>query len=176
MTFATVANAQFVKSGGKDTVTRQSSGSEYAEEATPNSLNHEFGFYIADGMGAGYQLRVNFNQYVAWNIVDFSGMANFGFDYGQLNLRTGVRANTPAYKRIRGYADLNIGYGICFASVPGFSYYGYSQDGGTNVSHDFTLGFGVGVQVHKNIAIGYHLNYYAVASATTHWAKISFIF
>lgn len=164
--FAVSANAQFVKSGGGSN--SASSDGYYSE---PKKFTNEIDLYIQDGWGIGYQLRKDFNQYVGWNIFGVSYMSGFYSpeQFGQVNFKLlGARGYTPAYKSIRGYVDLNLGYTLCYFE----NYWG----GGTSTSHHFGLDFSVGVQVHKNIAFGYNLNFIAPDNAKSHWARISFLF
>jgi hypothetical protein len=47
------------------------------------------------------------------------------------------------------------------------------------LAHNFGLDFGLGVQVHKNVALGYNLNVLASGfdeAAKSHWFKLSFLF
>ncbi|MCH5169289.1 MAG: hypothetical protein J1F27_06565, partial [Prevotellaceae bacterium] len=109
--------------------------------------------------------------YVAWNIVGVSYMSGFNSpaDAGLLNIKlAGVRGYTPSWKWIRGYVDLNMGLGVNY-------YYDYRTDD-TEFNPNFGLEFGVGVQVHKNVAVGYNLNFLAPDKAKGHMAKISVLF
>lgn len=223
MSLATNVSAQFVNSSGGKSSGGFASESAYADQ---KGLTNEINFYIQNGWGLGYQLRKEFNPYVGWNVFGFSYMSGFKknsgpADAGQMNFKLlGARGYTPAWKAIRGYVDLNLGYtlsynrGIDLSGIEDledilgdFGYdYGdledilgmlgrssapttrarYSDDyldyldnpgSGINVYHHFCLDFGVGVQVHKNVAIGYNLNFLAGGYKTkSHWAKISFLF
>ena len=167
MAIATSARAQFVGSNsGKSTGFGGSSTSEYSD---PKPFTNELNFYLQDGWGIGYQLRKDFNPYVGWNIFGFSYMSGFQSpaDFGQVNFKfLGVRGYTPAYQSIRGYVDLNMGYTLVY----------YDTWGGVGTSHHFGLDFSVGVQLHKNFAIGYNLNFTAPGSAKSHWARFAFLF
>lgn len=91
-------------------------------------------------------------------------MSNFDApsDIFTINFRAlGARGYTPSWKWIRGYADLNLGLGVNY----------FYED----VNVNFGLDFGVGINLHKRVAIGYNLNYVASGS-TGHMAKISFLF
>jgi hypothetical protein len=47
------------------------------------------------------------------------------------------------------------------------------------LAHNFGPDFGLGVQVHKNVALGYNLNVLASGfdeAAKSHWFKLSFLF
>lgn len=150
------------------------STSYYSDYGTSKKFTNEVSLYLSDAWGFGYQLRREFNPYVAWNIVGISHITNFDcpFDSGILNIKAlGVRGYTPSYKWIRGYADLNMGVGLNY-----YEYYDYWEyEKKSDVSVNFGLDFGVGVQVHKGVAIGYNLNYLS-NGALGHMAKISFLF
>lgn len=136
----------------------------YSGYGKDKRFTNEVSLYIANVWGVGYQLRREFNPYIAWNIVGVSYISNFDdpSEMFTLNIRAlGARGYTPSWKWIRGYADLNLGLGV--------NYYHYDWD------FNFGLDFGVGVNVHKKIAIGYNLNYVA-SGGTGHMAKISFLF
>lgn len=144
--------------------------SYYSDYGTSKKFTHEVSLYLSDVWGFGYQLRREFNPYVAWNIVGISHITNFDcpFDSGILNIKAlGVRGYTPSYKWIRGYADLNMGVGL--------NYYEKYWSEETEIDANFSLDFGFGVQVHKSVAIGYNLNYLS-NGALGHMAKISFLF
>ncbi|MBQ9169364.1 MAG: hypothetical protein IJ148_00870 [Bacteroidaceae bacterium] len=167
MTVATSASAQFVGSGARGNSSGGfGSDSEYAE---PKPFTHELDFYIQDGWGIGYQLRKDFNPYVGWNIFGVSYMSGFysPADFGQVNFKLlGVRGYTPAYRTIRGYVDLNLGYTLSY----------YDGWDGMETTHNFGLDFSVGVQLFKNFAIGYNLNFLAPDKAKSHWARFAFLF
>ena len=155
--------------------------------SNPPKFTHEVELFIGDGWGAGYQLRKDFNQYIGWDIIGVSYMSEFKSPgkIGIVNIRPlGVKAYTPAYKAIRGYVGLKLGYTF------GYEKYYYNQyfyinnqkyfEAHTNYykEHFFGLDFSLGVQVHKNIAIGYNLNYITNhdGKLVNHMAKISFLF
>ena len=136
-------------------------------------MTNELSFQFGDGWGIGYQLRRELNPYVAINIFgihyqtswehpDLGGTVNFRF--------LGARAYSPSWKWIRGYVDLNMGYSLGW------------YDNGHDVSdtHHFGLDFGVGLHLHKKIAIGYGLTYLTGynggSGATGHYFKLSFPF
>lgn len=205
MSLATNVSAQFVNSSGGKSGGGFASESAYADQ---KGFTNEVNLYIQDGWGVGYQLRKEFNPYVGWNILGVSYMSGFNSpaDAGQVNFKLlGARGYTPAWKSIRGYVDLNMGYTLSYAKGFGgsgdYGDYGDWEDylddwedylddyyypsyaptraGGSdvNIAHHFCLDFGVGIQVHKNVAIGYNLNFLAGGYKTkSHWAKISFLF
>lgn len=150
----------------------------YAGYGTDKRFTNEISFYIADGWGLGWQLRREFNPYVAWNIVGVSYMSGFNSpaDAGLLNIKlAGVRGYTPSWKWIRGYADLNMGLGLNYFT--GIEWQGgYNFEEVTEVNPNFGLDFSVGVQVHKNIAVGYNLSFCAPDKGKVHMARISVLF
>ena len=120
----------------------------YSEYGKGKMFTNEADVYIGAGWGVGYQLRREFNQYVGWNIVGISYMNDFSSlsNVGLVNVKLlGIRGYTPSYKWIRGFADLNLGYSLEYD-------YGYT-------SHHLGIDFSLGIQVHKNIALGCHLIY-----------------
>ena len=140
-----------------------------------NSFSHEVSFYIQDGWGVGYQLRKDFSKYVGWNIFGVSYMTGFDSpaDYGWLNFKVlGVRAYSPAFKFIRGYIDLNLGYTLFYYDQKDWYYY----DSGIRTRHYFGMDCGAGVQLGKHFVVGYNLNFRTPDAIKTHWAKISYIF
>jgi len=122
----------------------------YSKYGKEKKFTHEIDAFIGTGWGVGYQLRREFNPYVGWNIVGISYIAtDFNpAERGVLNLKLlGVSGFTPSYKWIRGYADVNFGYT--------FEHYTWYWRGGhTSLYHGFGLQAGLGIQLHKNIAIG----------------------
>ena len=139
----------------EDSISQSERMSIYKEYGKKKKYTHEAVLYIGWGLGAGYQFRREFNQYIGWNIASISyvtDLVNFGDNL--FNIGTGVRGYTPAYNAIRGFADLNLGYTL---------------DG-------LGMNFSLGIQVHKHYAIGYHLTYIPYDSGAFHMAKISFLF
>lgn len=184
MTVATSASAQFVGGGSSSKSGFGSGGGYNSEYSEPKAFTHEIDLYLQNGWGLGYQLRKDFNRYVGWNIIGVSYMSGFQSpaDFGQVNFKLlGVRGYTPSYKSIRGYVDLNLGYTLMYMpeawveyNVQTYEIYDTWTE--TGVSHHFGLDFGVGIQLHKNFAIGYNLNFTAPGSAKSHWARIAFLF
>ena len=104
---------------------------------------------------------------------------------GLINIRpVGVKAYTPAYKAIRGYAGLKLGYSLGYErNSYNISYHKDSWEytekhSYYNKEHFFGLDFSLGVQLHKNIAIGYNLNYITNPDGglVNNMAKISLLF
>lgn len=155
------AKAQIGESSSRKIETTYTTTTKTVEKKFTNELD----FYIQNGWGLGYQLRREFSPYIGYNAFGISYMSGFNSpaDFGEVNLRLlGFRVYTPSYNSIRGYADLNTGYT--------FSYFS------GETSHHFGLDFGVGVQVHKNIAIGYNLHFTTPGNAKSHWGRIAFLF
>ena len=181
MTIATSASAQFVgtSSSSKGTSFGNSSDMGYYEGyGSDKKLTHEVSTYIADGWGLGYQLRREFNPYVAWNIVGVSYLSGFNSpaDAGLINIKlAGVRGYTPSWKWIRGYADLNMGLGVNYFSYPVYQGKG-NWDTDKEFNPNFGLDFSVGVQVHKNFAVGYNLTFVAPDKGKMHMARFSYLF
>ena len=147
--------------------------SYYSGYGTDKKITNEVSFYIANGWGLGWQLRKEFNPYIAWNIFGLSYMSGFNSpdEAGVLNIKlVGARGYTPSWKWIRGYADLNMGLGLNYYKYEG----SHSEE--INVDPNFGLDFSVGVQLHKRVAVGYNLNFLAPDKAKTHMARISVLF
>jgi len=147
------------------------------EDSSPfadvNSVKHEVSFYIQDGWGVGYQLRKDFSKYVGWNIFGVSYMTGFNSpaDHGWANFKLlGVRAYTPAFKFIRAYIDINLGYTLYYYDQKGW------YDDGIKKKHYFGIDYGAGVQLGRHVTIGYNLNFLTPDKIKTHWAKISYMF
>lgn len=140
------SNIQMIKYQNGDV--RTFKNSRYEELTAKKKFTHEADLYLGAGWGVGYQLRREFNQYVGWNIIGISYMNNFSSpaDVSLINLKLiGIRGNTPSYKWFRGYGDLCLGYSFLYD-------YGYS-------SHHLGVDLNLGVQVHKNFALGIDLIY-----------------
>jgi len=153
----------------------------------PPKFTHEAELFIGDGWGLGYQLRKDFNQYVGWDIIGVSYMTHFESpgNIGLVNIRPlGVKAYTPAYKAIRGYAGLKLGYSFGYEKYYYNEYFHinnqtfFETHSRYDKEHFFGLDFSLGVQFHKNIAIGYNLSYITNGDGGigNHMAKISFLF
>lgn len=148
-------------------------------------FTHELDFYIADGWGIGYQLRREFNPYIGWNIVGISYVSRFGSpaDDGLLDIKLlGVRGYTPSYKAIRGYVGLNVGYSFAYEREIYLRYiyynnkYYYDEVTEMDTNHRFGVDISIGIQVHKNIAIGYNMKFHALSSRKMHFAKVAVLF
>lgn len=148
-------------------------------------FTHELDFYIADGWGIGYQLRREFNPYIGWNIVGISYVSRFGSpaDDGLLDIKLlGLRSYTPSYKAIRGFAEFNIGYSFAYERERylRYIYYNnsiyYHEETEMDTNHHFGIDISIGIQVHKNIAIGYNMKFHALSSRKMHFAKVAILF
>ena len=134
----------------------------YSGYSKEKKLTHEADLFIGAGWGVGYQLRKEFNQYVGWNIAGISYMSDFSNpkDVGLIYFKLlGVRGYTPSYKRIRGYAELNLGYSL---------EYDYGD-----CYHYFGINFGTGIQVHKNFSFGFETMFFSPYSWGLIGAKLS---
>lgn len=173
-----------------------------AESEKAHSFSSEWSFYFQkDGWGAGFIRRYNFSSYASWNIIGVSYMTGWNnpFDYGIVHLPLlGSRLHTPSYHSFRGYFDLNVGYTLLYADGTWFnremsgkvnSFFKKQNEGheekevqllssGTHFAHYFGLDFSVGIQIHKNIALGYNLSFIVNENESDidHWAKLSFLF
>lgn len=151
------------------------------------NFNHEFDLHLGNGWGLGYQLRKEFNPYIGWDIIGISYMSRFQSpgNVGLINFRPlGIKLFTPACQAIRGYAGLNLGYSFGYERYHYINIYyddtweytdkytSYYKD------HFFGLDFSVGIQFHKNFAIGYNLNFITNSDnrLISHMAKLSYIF
>lgn len=153
----------------------------------PPKFTHEAELFIGDGWGAGYQLRKDFNPYIGWDILGVSYMSYFESpgEIGLVNIRPlGIKGYTPAYKAIRGFTGLKLGYSFGYEK---YYYYDvfyinnqkyYERSTSYEKGHFFGLDFSLGVQFHKNFAIGYNLNFItnSESSYLHHMAKISILF
>lgn len=134
-------------------------------------VDHALSLYLQDGWGIGYDVRFNFNKYIALDIAGINFYSGFASpeEWCQLNIRFGgVRGYTPNWKMIRGYANFDLGYTMIHSD----GYYGSGE------THHFGFDFGVGVQVYKSITVGYNLNCIAMEGGVgkSHWARIGFVF
>lgn len=134
-------------------------------------VDHALSLYLQNGWGIGYDVRYNFNKYVALDIAGINFYSEFDSpeEWCQLNIRLcGVRGYTPNWKMIRGYANFDMGYTMIHV------------DGrrGPDETHHFGFDFGVGVQVYKSITVGYNLSCYEAGGDVykSHWARIGFVF
>ena len=139
--------------------------SRYRELIAKKKFTHEADLYIGAGWGVGYQLRREFNQYVGWNIIGISYMNNFSSpaDVSLINLKlVGVRGYTPSHKWFRGYGDLSLGYSFLY------DFGGYY--------HRLGIDLNLGVQLHKNFALGLDLIYCAPNPFAYVGARFSYLF
>lgn len=137
----------------------------YKELIAKKKFTHEADLYIGAGWGVGYQLRREFNQYVGWNIIGISYMNNFSSpaDVSLINLKlVGVRGYTPSHKWFRGYGDLSLGYSFLY------------DFGGCY--HRLGIDLNLGVQLHKNFALGLDLIYCTPDPFAYIGARFSYLF
>jgi hypothetical protein len=130
--------------------------------------------YIQNGWGAGLLFRKEINPFVGWNIVGVSFMSGWNDpkEFGIVNVRLfGFRLYTPSISSLRFYAELNPGYTHVFLDTK-TQMYGYLK------GHFFGLDFSAGLQLNKNFALGYNLNYMVNKNghAISHWGRLSFMF
>ena len=144
----------------------------YSKHGKEKKFTHEIDAFIGTGWGVGYQLRREFNPYVGWNIFGISYIAT---DYNQtksglLNFKLlGVSGYTPSYKWIRGYADVNLGYTLDYNTR-------YWRGESTSFCHCFGWQTGLGIQLHKNIAIGCEFVFCTEGNLYSIGARVSALF
>lgn len=122
----------------------------YSKYGKEKKLTHVVDFFVGTGWGLGYQLRREFNPYVGWNIVGISYIATEynPTESGMLNLKLlGVSGFTPSYKWIRGFSEVNLGYTLGYES-------NYWRNRTSSIYHSFGMQFVLGIQLHRNIALG----------------------
>ena len=140
----------------------------------PSGLTTQVDLYVQDAWGVGFMLRKEINEYIGINLVGGSYMSGWNAlkspnHYGVVNARLGgIRAYLPCVDNIRLYADLALGY----------TYMYMNYDNLKQHHHLGSFDAGVGVQLHKNVAIGYNLHFVVNGNghATYHWGKISLLF
>ena len=197
MAFAMNANAQFVNAGGSSSNGESQDFEYYEGYGKDKCMTNELSVYLGEAWGLGWQLRREINKYVALNIVGVSYMAGGWVspdESGNVNFRfLGARGYSPSWKWIRGYVDLNMGYTLGYYDTgnhlskeekAAIKYYtgkdADDKDGGVETTHHFGLDFGVGLQLHKRFAIGYHMTYVTGynggGGGTTHFCKLSVLF
>ncbi|MBR4131135.1 MAG: hypothetical protein IKU02_09505 [Bacteroidaceae bacterium] len=141
---------------------------------------HEIDLYIQNGWGVGYQFRRTLLPIAALNILDVSYMSGFcnPREQGLFNLRPlGLRLYTPAHE-FRIYAGLNLGFSFIYANEKGFHPNNQLAWKWKYRQSCFGLDFKAGIQFHKNIAIGYNLNFIKNKNikGMGHWGNISVLF
>lgn len=175
MAFAMNANAQFVNAGGSSSSGESQDFEYYEGYGKDKCMTNELSVYLGEAWGLGWQLRRELNKYVALNIVGVNYMAGGWVSpdkSGYVNFRfLGARGYSPSWKWIRGYVDLNMGYTLGYVAGESYKYSsgGYTVKVETDdyTSHHFGLDFGVGIQLHKRFAIGYHMTYLTDYNVTT---------
>jgi hypothetical protein len=192
MAFAMNANAQFVNAGGSSSSGESQDYQYYEGYGKDKCMTNELSVYLGEAWGLGWQLRRELNKYVALNIVGISYMAGGWVspdEAGSVNFRfLGARGYSPSWKWIRGYVDLNMGYTLGYVGSGSnlsssdkkiMKSYGIDVPD-DDVSHHFGLDFGVGLQLHKRLAIGYHMGYVTgyggMGGGTSHFCQLSVLF
>lgn len=149
-------------------------------------LCHDFSFYVGNGWGLGYQLRREFNPYLAWNIAGISFLSRFQSpkNIGLINFRLlGARIHAPAYSGIRWFAGLDLGYSFGYEKNE-YSFQTQYEDFIRKTTHHydkhhfFGLDVSVGVQFHRNMAVSCNLNYVTGGGVgmKDYMARLSYIF
>lgn len=144
-------------------------------------FTNEIDFYIAKGWGSGYQLRREFNPYLGWNIIGFSFISDFGSpaDDGLLDIKLlGMRGYTPSYKALRGFVEFNAGYSFAYERETYLYYNNYNliEEKELDTCHRLAAELNIGIQVHRNIALGYNLKFHSIVSRKMHLVRVSIIF
>ena len=140
----------------------------------PSGLTTQVDVFIQDAWGVRFMLRKEINEYFGVNLVGGSYMSGWNSlrspnHYGVVNARLGgIRAYLPCVENIRLYADLTLGY----------TYMYMNYDNLKQHHHLGSFDAGAGVQLHKNLAIGYNLHFVVNGNghATYHWGRISLLF
>ena len=184
MAFAMNANAQFVNAGGSSSSGESQDYQYYEGYGKDKCMTNELSVYLGEAWGLGWQLRRELNKYVALNIVGVNYMAGGWVspdEAGVVNFRfLGARGYSPSWKWIRGYVDLNMGYTLGYTVGKSYKYGGYTVKTDDETSHHFGLDFGVGLQLHKRFAIGYHMAYVTGYGGgdggTSHFCQLSVLF
>ena len=109
-----------------------------------------FNWAVEGGIGSeielGGRIQKNFNQYLAWDVVNLK----YAFDYTGANaheweLTTGLRGFSPSFgPNLKAFAAIDLGYGGLKAT-----------ESGCDAVHCFALDFTVGLQVYKGLYLGY---------------------
>ncbi len=165
--FAGIRRSNVADNSGADLTLDSNPAAKYFDI---HGYDNALSFYLQNGWGIGWDIRKNFNEYIAWDIFGLSYVSGGGFhspsDAGAINVRVaGVRGYTPSIDGFRGYVNLDMGY-------TGSYFSGY---GDTVFSHGFGLDFGFGFQ-YKKFTLGYNLSYCTAGSSTSHWARIGIVF
>lgn len=157
---------------------RESASYDPVAETYGKGFDNGISLYLQDGWGIGWDIRYNFNKWVCLDIAGINYQSGFvsPADYGIVNFRfAGIRAYTPSWKMFRGYVNLDLGYSLSYYTMPHIYSNYSSKNSTTDISHAFGLDFGIGVQVHRHIALGYSLTSFN-GNKPSNWFKLSFIF
>ena len=120
---------------------------------------------VETGIGTEWEIggraQYNFNQYVAWDVLN----AKYALDYGdggnfnEVTITTGVRGFSPTFgPGMKAFAALDLGYGAAF------------KDGWN--TNNFALDFTAGVYVIKGLYLGYGLGFLNKGNHKDHLLRI----
>ena len=175
MTIATSASAQFVGTSSSSKGTALSSSgatldpkARFTSEFRVGGLSSQGAFGFTFG---GRKDLTSFENFVlAWDFVNVEWSAPFKSpsDLDLLSLKTGLRLFTPSFAsdNARFYTNLSMGYTCVLADTLD----------GMDASHGFGLTFGVGLQLFKNVSIGYSLLYETAFKSKGHFATFNYVF
>ena len=110
-----------------------------------------FSWAVEGGIGSefeiGGRIQKNFNQYLAWDVVNLK----YAFDYGnhlnahEWELTTGLRGFSPSFgPNFKAFAAIDLGYVGMKVT-----------EGDADAVHCFALDFTVGLQDYKGLYLGY---------------------
>jgi hypothetical protein len=140
----------------------------------PSGFTKQIDLYFQDAWGVGFMLRKEMNEYFGWNLIGASYMSGWNEvkspeHYGQVNARLGgIRLYLPCVQNVRAYADVTLGYSFFYFNYPNLK----------RQTHFAGFDFSAGLQIHKNVALGYTLNLIVNGDghATNHWGRVSLLF
>lgn len=161
----------------------------YSDYGKKKKWAHEVDIYVQNAWGLGYKFREEFTPYVGCNLLSASYMSDFhdATKFGLVGVRLfGLRLYSPSFEKFRAYTELNIGYTYCYFDIEEFDLFYHAYDKTIDIDHEtihfkehlFGLDFSTGIQLNRNIAIGYDLNFIKNGDwkGMSHWGKISLIF
>ena len=132
------------------------------------------GCYGSGGFGANLVLEHEFHKYLAWDIVSIDFSAPFDFEFGNIGLKTGLRAFTRRFwgDKVRGYTSLALGWECTILDNRSLR---KALDLPTS-KHGLGVSWGIGLQIQKHIFAGYTLEYNTALKNTSHYAKFAYRF